>query len=126
VGSWGNWLLAAGPGRLNVAVQPAAAASPPLGHRMIPRWASESVCLYRKPLTDSSSWMRGLARRSAGRAVAPLGALWATIPEGGSGRRSLGHRPSIRQMPSARLCASDQVGPGGGDPDTYGAVAAVS
>jgi hypothetical protein len=44
-----------------------------------PRWASKSVCLYRKPLADSSSWMRGLTYRSA-----PLGALWAAIPKGAS------------------------------------------
>jgi hypothetical protein len=44
-----------------------------------PRWASESVCLYRKPLADSSSWMHGLTCRSA-----PLGALWAAIPKGAS------------------------------------------
>ncbi len=33
----------------------------PLHLGVIPRWASESVCLYRKPLTDSSSWMCGVS-----------------------------------------------------------------
>jgi hypothetical protein len=57
VGSWGNWLPAAGPGRLNVAVKLAVGGLSTLGS---PGDPSVGVCLYRKQLTDSSSWMRGL------------------------------------------------------------------
>ncbi len=46
---------------------------------LTPQWSSESVCLYRMPLADSSSWMRGLTCRTA-----PLGGLWAAIPKGAS------------------------------------------
>jgi hypothetical protein len=61
---------------------PRSVASPPRSRGLTPQWASESVCLYRKPLADSSGWMRGLTCRSA--PAAPLGGLWATIPGGAS------------------------------------------
>jgi hypothetical protein len=80
VGSWGNWLPAAVPGRLSAAVQPAVGGlSTSESGELTPQWSSKSVCLYRKPLADSSSWMRDLTCR-----YAPLGGLWAAIPKGAS------------------------------------------
>jgi hypothetical protein len=78
-----SWLPAAVPGRLCAAVQPAVGGlSAAESGGLTLRWSSESVCLYRKPLADSSSWMRGSTCRSA-----PLGrleaAIVAAIPGGG-------------------------------------------
>jgi hypothetical protein len=71
-----SWLPAAVPGRLCAAVQPAVGGlSTAESEGLTLWWASESVCIYRKPLADSSSWMHGLTCRSV-----PLGGLEATIP----------------------------------------------
>ena len=93
-----SWLPAAVPGRLR-AVQPAVGGlSTSESGGLTLRWASESVCLYRKPLADSSSWMRGLTCRSA-----LLGGLEAAIPGGVVS----GPSPGLQAVPSARLSAAD-------------------
>jgi hypothetical protein len=72
-----SWLPAAGPGDCVQQSSPRSAASPLRVGWSTPQWASESVCLYRKLLGDSSSWMRGSTCRPA-----PLGGLSAAIPGG--------------------------------------------
>jgi hypothetical protein len=66
---------------------------------LTPRWSSESVCLYRKPLADSSSWMRGLTCRSVS-----LGGLRAAIPGGGL--------QSIARASGGALCPAQRHRPG--------------
>jgi hypothetical protein len=95
-----SWLPAAVHGRLCAAVQPAVGGLSTAESRgLTPRWSSESVCLYRKPLADSSSWMRGLTCRSAS-----LGGLEAAIPGGGL--------RAIARASGGALCPAQRHRPG--------------
>jgi hypothetical protein len=101
-----SWLPAAVPGRLCAAVHPAVGGlSTAESGGSTPWWTSESVCLYRKPLADSSSWMRGLTCRSAS-----LGGLEAAIPGGGL--------RAISRASGGALCPAQRHRPGPvrGDP----------
>ena len=86
-----SWLPAAVPGRLCAAVQPAVGGlSTAESEGLTLWWASESVCLYRKPLADSSSWMRGSTCRSA---------RWAGWRPRYPEVWTPGHRPGFGQNP---------------------------
>ena len=87
------------PGDCTAAVQPAVGGlSTRESSGVAPWWLSESVCLYRKPLADSSSWKRGSTCRSASR-----GGLEAAIPGGGP--------RAIAQASGGALCPAQRPGP---------------
>jgi hypothetical protein len=98
-GALDSWLPAAVPGRLCAAVQPAVGGlSTAESGGLTPWWVSESVCLYRKPMADSSNWMRGSTCRSAS-----LGVLEAAIPGGGL--------RAIARASGVALCPAQRPGP---------------